>query len=154
MNFGSVHVLQRVEVVAIDRRRDGEQQRHARILGAGRHGDPRSERHPGRPDREIREAIADEVDRRLEVLFLAGARIERSGAAADAPEIEAQRGDADARHRLGRLIQRLRVHGAAMQRMRMAEHRDGTRLALGHVEQRFERAGRARNLTQKVWRHS
>ena len=32
----------------------------------------------------------------------------------------------------------------------MAEHRHRARLAVGHVEQRFERAGRARDLTQKV----
>ena len=90
------------------------------------------------------------VDRGLEVFLLAGARVERAGAAADAPEVEAQRGHADARHRLGRLIQRLGVHGPAMQRMRVAEHGHRARLALRHVEQRFERAGRARDLTQKV----
>jgi hypothetical protein len=37
-----------------------------------------------------------------------------------------------------------------MQRMRMAEHRDRARVSLRHIEQRFERAGRARDLTQKV----
>jgi hypothetical protein len=34
--------------------------------------------------------------------------------------------------------------------MRMAKHRHRTRFAVRQVEQRFERAGRARNLTQKV----
>jgi hypothetical protein len=37
-----------------------------------------------------------------------------------------------------------------MQRVRMPEHGDGPRLVLRRVEQRFERAGRARDLTQKV----
>ena len=46
--------------------------------------------------------------------------------------------------RLGRLIDRLGVHRAAVQRMRMAAHGDRARLALRQVEQRFERAGRAR----------
>jgi hypothetical protein len=32
----------------------------------------------------------------------------------------------------------------------VAEHGDGARFARGLVEQRFERAGRARDLTQKV----
>ena len=59
-------------------------------------------------------------------------------------KVEAQGRHADARHRLGRLIQRLGVHRAAVQRMRMAEHGHRARLALGQIEQRFERARRAR----------
>ena len=41
-----------------------------------------------------------------------------------------------------------------MQRVRVTEHRHRARLALRHVEQRFERARRARDLTQEFWRHS
>jgi hypothetical protein len=36
-----------------------------------------------------------------------------------------------------------------MERMRMPEHGNRPRFALGHIEQRFKRARRARNLTQK-----
>jgi hypothetical protein len=35
-----------------------------------------------------------------------------------------------------------------MQRMRVSKHRDRARLFHGHVEERFERARRALNLTQ------
>ena len=92
----------------------------------------------------------DKRECRAKIVFLPRPRIERAGAAADASEVEAQRGDADARHRLRRLIQRLGVHRAAMQRVRVAKHSHRARLALRQVEQRLERAGRARDLTQKV----
>ena len=41
------------------------------------------------------------------------------------------------------------MHGAAMQRVRVTEDGHRTRFALGQIEQSLERAGWARNLTQK-----
>jgi hypothetical protein len=91
-----------------------------------------------------------ERDGGAKVRLFARAGIKRAGTSADATKIETQRGHPDAGRRLGGLIQRLGVHRAAMQRMRVAEHRHRARLATWHVEQRFERARRARNLTQHV----
>ena len=66
-------------------------------------------------------ARGHEVERGAEVVHLAAPVVERARARADAAEVEAQHGAADARQRLRRLVHRLRVHRAAVLRMRMRE---------------------------------
>ena len=105
------------EIVAIDRRRDAEQQRRAFVRCADAHRDPRSERDAGGPEREAGEALRGRNRRAAwKSSFSPGPASNVARAAADAAEIEAQRRDADARHRLGRLIHRLGVHRPAVRR--------------------------------------
>ena len=120
---------------------------------------------PAGPERRAGIARGHEVERRAEVVHLAGAFVEGARARADAAEVEAQHRAADARQRLRRLIHHLGVHRPAVLRMRMRRGRrrrgcrrrararrrpsrvdaaDRRRL----VEQRFEAAGRSLDLTQ------
>src|SRR5262249_16129366 len=105
-----------------DRRRDADQDRHARIIGACLERDPRPERKPRGPERNPRIARRHEVERGPEIRLLADAVVERSGAAADAAEIESQHGAADSREALRALEHGLGVHRAALLRMRVRKH--------------------------------
>ena len=67
-----------------------------------------------------------EVERRAEIVLLADAPRQTALAPADAPEVEPQHRAADASQRFRRLIHGLRVHRAAVLRVRMAED-DGRR---------------------------
>src|SRR5204863_7100376 len=109
-------------------------------------------------------AIAHEIKRGAKVVHLPRSVGEPAGARTGAAKIEAQYRAADAAERLGRLIDDLRVHRAAVSGVRVAEHdrrsqafgvpdlqpavgADAARCGL--VEERFEPAGRARNLMQR-----
>src|SRR5476649_2164298 len=152
-----------VEVVARDRRRDPDERRHARILRADRHRDPRAERHPAGPQRRAGILRLHVVERRAEVVLLAGAVGECAPTGAGAAEVEAQDRAADPAERLRGLIHDLRVHRAAELRVRMGEDdrraqsagmtrahaavvADGARRQR-FVEDRLEPPGRSRNLT-------
>ena len=113
--------------------------------------DPGSEGEARRPQRNARIARRHVVERRREVRLLAVALIERAVAPADAAEVEAQHGAAEARQPLGALEHRLRVHRAAELRMRVGEDdrgADGRRIGAarrrrGKVENGLEPAGGA-----------
>ena len=74
-----------------------------------------------------------------EIVLLARTVVERAGAPSDAAEVEAQHGAADPAQRLRRLIHDLRVHRAAVLRMR-ERHGGAKHAAVGRV-----RAGRRRS---------
>ena len=63
-----------------------------------------------------------EVERRLEILALPAALVERPGAPSSAAEVETEDGAANPCKRLGCLIDHLGVHRAAILRVRMGEH--------------------------------
>ena len=105
-----------------------------------------------------------EIQRRAEIVELARSVVERSRARAGAAKVESQHRAADPAERLGRLIHDLRVHRAAVLRVRMREDNGGAQAAgvsradeaVGAdrprgrrlVEQRFEAPGRPLDLTK------
>ena len=104
---------------------------------------------PAGPERAARDsARAMKSSAGAKVVHLAAAVVERPGAAADAAEVEAQHGAADARQRLRRLIHRLGVHRAAVLRVRMREHdgraRRRRRARRAGLERRRRAAGGSR----------
>ena len=129
MNFGLVvsSVLRERVAVARDGRRDADEHRHARILGAGLEGDPRAERKPGGPERRRGIARVHVVEGRAEVGLLAVALVEHAGARADAAKVEPQHRAADAREPFRALEDGFRVHRPALLRMRVGEDDGRTR---------------------------
>ena len=155
----------RLEVVVRQRRRDADERRHARIVGADGQRDVGAERHAAGPLLRVRIPIAHEIERGAKVVHLAKTVAEAAGAGAGAAEVEAQHRAADAAERLRGLIDDLGVHRAAVLRMRMRED-DGRAhaarmpgfeqsvgadaAAVGRlVEQRFETSRRSGEFTQR-----
>src|SRR6266545_2137900 len=78
--------LNRREIVAIDRQRDADERRHARIGGAGRERNPRSERHAAGPQGDTGIPGRHEIERGLEIVRFTGTVAECAGACARAAE--------------------------------------------------------------------
>jgi len=112
-------------VVAVHGRCHQQHERYAGIAGAGRCGDPRSERHARCQHRQAREALFCKRNGGGEVFLLAWTRVEGAAAHPDAPKVEAQRRDPGPGEALGGLVERLGMHRPAVERVRMAAHRDG-----------------------------
>ena len=117
------------------------------VVGPRRHRDVRAEGETGGPELQLRILRGHEIDGGAVVVDLAAPFVPRAGAAADAAEVEAQHGAADAGQRLGRLKHDLGVHRAALRRQRMSEHDGGPGRSLGQIHQDFERPGWAGNFT-------
>ena len=81
----------------------------------------------------------------LRVFDFAAPLVVRAFAQARAAKIEAQRRIAQPIQRLHRRKHHLVVHGAAVQRMWMADQRRPSRLRFATVQQRFQLARRPRN---------
>jgi hypothetical protein len=84
------------------------------------------------------------VERGRRVGKLAGAVVEIALAAADAAEIEAQRGEAALLKHIEEIVDDLVVHRAAELRMRMQDERDRSVLLLRRLIPALETAGRPR----------
>ena len=153
-NFGFGLVGDRLEVVPDSGGAMPISVGHARIGGADRQRDPRAERHAAGPERRAPVALLHEVERRPEVVHLAGAVGERAGASSRAAEVEAQHGAADAGERLRGLIDDLRVHRAAVLGVRMREDdrrsKTGRRRRGRLVEQRFQAARPDRAISRSI----
>src|SRR6185503_17201234 len=97
--------------------------RDARLARAHRQADARAERETGHPERKVRVALREDVERRERVLLLARAAVVSPRRGAHAAEVEAQHGDARLVEGLGGPVDDVVVHRAAAQRVRMANDR-------------------------------
>ena len=159
----ALHVLRRRHLVGIAmddqaRRRAGRQERE--IIGVGLrrdrdeafdlrpahqklHADPRAEGIAGDPAAlGIRMQRLDPVERRGRVRQFAGAVVEFALAAADAAEIEAQRGEIALLEHVEEVVDDLVVHRAAELRMRMQDDGDRRALFLGGLVAALQATGR------------
>ena len=144
MNFGLVvsSVFAKRVAVARDGRCDADEHRHARILRADLHGDPRSERKPRGPERRRGIARVHVIEGRAEIGLLAGALVEHASAGTHAAKIEAHHRAADARETLRALEHRFGVHRPALLRMRVGKDDGRTRRLAVAVDHHLEWPGR------------
>src|SRR5207247_11326006 len=110
---------------------------------------PRSDRHPAGPHPRGRISPVHEIEAGAKIVHLAGPVAEGAGTFSRAPKIEAKHGAADLRQRLGCVIHDLRMHRAAVLRVRMTED-DGSpqMFTIGRLfQERFEPPGGSGNLS-------
>ncbi len=88
-------------------------------------------------------ALVQPVEGCAHIVALAAALVMLAFAESGAAEVEAQRGQAERLHRLGRAVDDLVVHGAAAHGVRMADERGVSRIRLSFDEERFQAAGGA-----------
>ena len=105
-NFGFGLRPRPLEVVAVERRRDADQRRDARVFGADASARPTSRTTCPPPTAAPGYARAMKSSAARKSSCLAGPVVEAAGARAGAAEVEAQHRAADAAQRLGRLIHR------------------------------------------------
>ncbi len=112
---------------------------------------PGSQPHPGaktescEQERDARKFEREKIERGADILPFAKSAIVYTGAAASAAKIETQHRDAKGIERFRRLVDHLVVHGAAKERMRMADDRSERRMlnAGWFPEDRFEASCRS-----------
>ena len=129
------------EVIHVRRRRDRNEAADFRPAHQQLHADPRAEgkaRDPGRLCFGM-EALHP-VERGRRVGQFANAVVERALAAADAAEVEAQRGEAPLHERLVERLGDAVVHRAAALRMGVQDHRDRRAWARRRAKAAFEAA--------------
>ena len=145
--------LHRRELVAVDRRRDGDEGADARVGGAGRRGDIRAEGEAGGPHLQRRILSGQVIHRGAEVVHLASPLVPGAGAAAYAAEVEAEDNAADARQPLGSLEDALGVHRPAFNGKRVREHDGSARFSSWPVDEHLERSGRTRDFANGISQH-
>jgi hypothetical protein len=99
-------------------------------------------------ERDARVLCGQPVDRRLDVVALAAPLVERALAAAHAPEVEPEGGEAELVERAGDAEDQLVVHRPAVQRVCVADDRrvrGSAPLRVARLVDRLEFPGRARD---------
>ena len=122
----------RAKSYIVHRRRDPDQRRHAVVASAGRERDRTSRTRSPRPkDRHAGIPRGHVVERRREVVQLARAVVDVPALCPTPRKLNRSTAQPIARERLRRLKHRLRVHRAAVHRMRMREDDRGARRRAG-----------------------
>src|SRR5262249_53886060 len=136
--------------------REAESQGRPHLRGAGGHaqGHARAERESSGHEGPRWEAPLHFAERGQGVVLLAATVVVVALAAAHAAEVEAEGGEAGLLQRLRGAEDHLEVHDAALQRVRVADHRGRYRLSLRMHEQRLQPSRGAREVEALVPGHA
>ncbi len=132
---------------------EGEDGADPRVAGGHAERDRRAEGEAAEDEGQAREAVFHLEERGPRVLLLARAVVVCPLAAADAPEVEAEDGEAGRLQRLRGAEDDLEVHHPAVERVRVADDRRGHGRPLGAHQDRLEAAGGPAEVEGLVGRH-